>query len=300
MLRAAIVGCALNCADYAEAVARNIGGWATRIDLRAVIIVEGPSSDDTRDRLAAGLSEYEVRFLGAEFDARDLSRTERLARLRNRYLVALNPIRNDLDIVIVMDFDDVNATVVDVEGFGRAMDFMKENPAAAVFAHQSPHYYDIYALRSLDHPLHDCWKAVSRRPLWMSHSHALDVYVAGPQRKLGAATTPVEVASAFGGIAIYRARHLEGAVYAGEDPIIGPVCEHVALNRTVCANGGRLFVLPALHNRAPAYHLAPIRDRLPLLARIESPAALLRRGLAAIRRVSPSMNRGESRHEDSR
>lgn len=290
----------MNCADYAGAVARNIRGWATRIDLRAVIIVEGPSSDDTRDRIAAGLSDYEVQFLEAEFDARDLSRTERLARLRNRYLAALNPIRNDLDIVIVMDFDDVNATVVDLDDFGRALDFMKENPAAAVCAHQSPYYYDIYALRFLDHPQRDCWKAVSRRPLWMSHAHALDVYVAAPQRELGAATKPVEVASAFGGIAIYRAPHLEGAAYAGEDPVMGPVCEHVALNRTVRENGGRLFVLPALHNRAPAYHLAPIRDRLPLLARIESPAALLRRGLAAIRRVSTSMNRGESRNEGSR
>jgi hypothetical protein len=108
------------------------------------------------------------------------------------------------------------------------------------------------------------------------------------------------VASAFGGIAIYRAAHLSGAAYAGADPAIGTVCEHVALNRTVRANGGRLFVLPALRNKAPADHLAPVGDMLPVLARIESPAALLRRGLAAIRTVTRLSTRAEGRDDDLR
>lgn len=284
--RTAIVGCALNCAEFVETIALNVRAWATRIDLRSILVVEGPSRDDTRARLTAELAGYHLRVIDAVYDTQNLARTERMARLRNLYIDALRPMLSDLDIVIVMDFDDVNATMIDVKDFVHALDFMEKNPAATVFAHQSPLYYDVYALRTLEHPDRDCWKAVSRRSPWMSQAFAVEVFVAAMQRRMGAVTTPVEVASAFGGLAIYRAANLVGAAYAGAEPAVGTVCEHVPLNKRVRANGARLFVLPTLRNVAPPDHLAPAGEALPLLARIESPAAIVSRSLAAMRRVA--------------
>jgi len=63
----------------------------------------------------------------------------------------------------------------------------------------------------------------------------------------------IEVDSAFGGLALYRASCLRGCFYSSEGR---EVCEHVVLHRKIKDNGGKIFINPGLTNTSLNFYNA--------------------------------------------
>ena len=230
----------------------------------AFVFVENDSKDQTR-RVLEEWGKPKANFNLVRMD--DLQfcaqRTVRLAIARNMYLEMIRNSRlREFDYLFVMDLDNVNERELSVDSIAKALDFLESQPAhAGVFANQSGAYFDMWALR---HPTlcpKDPWEEVLDYA--MTHSCSDDEAFERTFRQrvfsLAAESPPVEVASAFGGIGIYKLGYALGSRYAGweikrvENPpeqfrIPMQICEHVHFNKGIAAQGGRLFILPWLLN----------------------------------------------------
>jgi hypothetical protein len=170
-----------------------------------------------------------------------------------------------------MDFDDANACEIAPEALAQSFAFLEEQQdRAACFAVQEGILYDVYALR---HPLYspdDCWEMVNARPPWMSYHHAMHRYVGVRQKKFPRKVV-TEVASAFGGIGIYKTSFLIAGTYRGRRTDGAETCEHVELHYDIRSRGGRLWVVPWLQNDAPPEHVIgkpTVLDRLRVIRQL--------------------------------
>ena len=115
-----------------------------------------------------------------------------------------------------------------------------------MFANSLPFYYDIFALRHPTWRPRDMIRDIRSRPEGMNRDAARQRFVRDRQIPTPTTAAPIEVQSAFGGLAIYRmADALGGARYRGLTKSGRGVCEHVRFNHRVAQVGGRrLFILP--------------------------------------------------------
>jgi hypothetical protein len=248
-----VVGCSRNDSANAAAVSRNIRAWATAFDLRHFLLVEGPSTDGTRECWTRELGAIRPVFLNPPPGLDALPRTVRIAVLRNLYLDALRQNENPASFTVVMDFDDVNACEIAPEALARSFAFLEEqHDRAACFAVQEGMLYDVYALRHPAYCPDDCWERVRTRPTWMSHAQAVWTYVGKRQSSFPVGSL-TEVGSAFGGLGVYKTGVLTGASYSGSRNGI-EVCEHVEIHSQMTARNNRLFVCPWLVNVTPDEH----------------------------------------------
>jgi hypothetical protein len=67
-------------------------------------------------------------------------------------------------------------------------------------------------------------------------------------------SNPIEVESAFGGLAIYPRKSLLNAEYIGVTDKGKEICEHVSLNEKIRKNGFRVLVDPSLINTGFTEH----------------------------------------------
>ena len=58
----------------------------------------------------------------------------------------------------------------------------------------------------------------------------------------------IEVKSCFGGLGIYKTKFIKNCKYYGGEDTDNEVCEHVAFNECIYANGGKLFINPKMIN----------------------------------------------------
>jgi hypothetical protein len=184
-------------------------------------------------------------------------RTERLAYIRN---AALEEVRRNgwdkLDHLVVADLDDVLALPVKAEEFALASRWLNgAQERAAVLANAIPRYYDLWALRHDQWCPYDCWHSIWGRAPGMSFEAAKFREVFVRQIEIPAHLPPIEVRSAFGGLAIYRTPFALKARYRGIDAQQREVSEHVAFNDQITSCGGKLYVFPALQVHAPRQHL---------------------------------------------
>jgi len=184
--------------DSSDATPRILRDWAAR----------NPRVDVRCDRLGAPRH-------GA---TRDPARMEQLAGYRNRLLDRVLELCPEFDDAVVMDLDlprgfsyDGMATSYGYEGW----DWMASNGIAAPIAPEprAPLFFDAWAFR---------WPGdEGARPF--EELNALRFHRGAP---------PVPVASAFGGLAIYKMAALRsGARYGGGD------CEHVVFHRELAERG---------------------------------------------------------------
>jgi hypothetical protein len=234
------------------------------------VIVESDSSDGTNEvlsNIAQTRQNFRYESLGTLRDRIPL-RTERLAYCRNR---TLEIFRNStsysaVELVSVVDLDGVNDDLNEdaiLSSFQRA-------DWDCVAANQREAYFDIWALRAEDWCDGDCWKAaqflIARglSPQWALFSCVYSKMIEIPPD-----SSWIRVTSAFGGLAIYRRPSLENAFYVGLSPDGTEVCEHVALNKQICKNGGKLFINPKMINCGLNEHCLPWWDVIKLIKIIE-------------------------------
>ncbi len=218
--------------------------------------------DDSTDGTAEVIADWQrahpelVSSVPAPKLASSRSSFSRLARLRNTLLEAAES-ESDAELVLVLDGD--LAGPVSLDGMLHAVALSSELggpdavsafgvnnwgglPGLVPFLGYS--YYDPIAFRerSFERTLTD----------------------AGVRRRLGGlrrGDAPIQVASAFAGLTLYRSEHLRGLRYdlASDD------CEHVGLHRAFAARGSRLVLDPSLlllagrqgHHCIPARQISP-------------------------------------------
>jgi FkbM family methyltransferase len=158
--------------------------------------------------------------------------------------------------LVIVDFDDVNATDIDANEFESALRFLESAPEVhGVFTNSLPVYYDIWALRHQEWCPTDCW-AEQRECQDLPKDQATERYVYSRQLFIPSDTPPIPVQSAFGGLAIYRLSSALKGIYNGISKDGSEVCEHVSFNIDI-SKGGKLYIYPKLHNYAPLEHLSP-------------------------------------------
>lgn len=251
-----VIGAVRDCAAHLESAVRAIG---TALDGFASVswyLVESDSSDSTvavLQRLSETVSGFSYVSMGALSERMPL-RTERIAFARNAGVDGFRTRAEfaKADFMAVADFDEINL------GLTRAAvesSFVRED-WAAVFANQSRHYYDVWALRHPQWSPDDCWGAHQALVAQgIPAATAWKLVVTSRQIHLPSTAPWIEVQSAFGGFGIYRRRWLGEAHYVGSTSAEGQhTCEHVAFHASMLTDGARLFINPGMINAGWTEH----------------------------------------------
>lgn len=256
--RLAVIAAARDCEPHLPAALGNLAALSSRYHEAHFVFAVSDCRDRTEERLKQWLGQGRtgtVLQLGA-LETSIQARTMRIAAARNACLEALQPRAGDFDHLLVADLDDVLGGTVSCDAFGRAATWLDEaGERVAVTANCLPRYYDTWALRHERWCPYDVWQPIWNRPADCSFEEALFREVFRRQIVLPAHLPPIPVLSAFGGLALYKARPALNARYQGADQTGRPVCEHVAFNQTVTRSGGRMFIFPSLQVQAGAGHL---------------------------------------------
>ena len=247
--RLLIVGLARNCEKIIEDEVKNITKAFSDAKTINWLVVESDSDDRTLDKLRNLSKHSEFDFISLGMLRKDyFKRTERIAKCRNRYLeeIKMNTKYHDIDYIIVADLDGVNSelTASAVNSCWK----LTENWDAC-FANQSKAYYDIWALRHKVWCPGDCKKTYNFLVNHgMGKSKALDTAIYSRMINIKRNEKPIEVNSAFGGLAIYKKNTLLSSKYFGLDETNEEICEHVSLHRSMREKGFRLYIVPSLIN----------------------------------------------------
>lgn len=244
-----IVGLARNCEHVIEAEITKISSAFSIFKCVYWIIIESDSDDKTVSILKKVSSRRDINFISlGKLNILFPKRTERIAYCRNYYLSIIkeNAKYKNTDYVVVVDLDGVNKLIDQdsVESCWRVnIDW------DGCFANQSAPYYDIWALR---HPLwmpNDCWEVVRfLKNLDVNSVFAADGAVYSRMIKILPESEPIQVVSAFGGMAIYKKEYFLKGYYKGVDLEGNPICEHVHFNKLLVESGAKLFIIPSLIN----------------------------------------------------
>ena len=225
-------------------------------------LVESDSRDETLrhlEQLAQSVPNFHYVSLG-NLEHRFPKRTQRIAYCRNVYrrIVAWSPRYFGVKYVAVLDADHVNFGLTQ-----EAVDSVfSRKDWDACFANQFGKYYDLYALR------HEHWNSsdMVASARFFSRISGVDEPTATAKLfyhrmvDLSPKTNWIRVASAFGGLGIYRKGLLRLSRYRGE--LRGQsVCEHVPFHMGFAFWRKRLFINPALLNGdAPEHWLKQVES----------------------------------------
>ena len=211
-----------------------------------VFLVESDSKDDTV-LLLSELAEKDenLRFVSLGNLADSVpSRTDRLAKCRNRYLQELDDYSgyDHVKHLCVADFDGV-VQHLDSGDMRRLLSGVGWD---ALFANHHEYYYDIFALRHKEWCPNDYRVDVARlESQGFSHLSALDRALHRRMKSIPADSEWISVDSAFGGLALYRREAIRNSRYAGSYAGVD-ICEHVPFNESIKSTGGKLFICPSL------------------------------------------------------
>jgi len=270
-----VAGTVRNCANTLESdVLRIKKAFGENYDLNWLIIES--DSEDESTKVLASLKRYVVNFnyksLG-ELRFRYPERTDRLALCRNEYLKAIKALESSYEFVVIADFDGINSMLT-----SKAIESCWPlNDWSVLTANQSGPYFDIWALR------HHTWSPDdwmdefnNLRALGKSTSKALRKSLYSKMITIPMSSEPIEVESAFGGIAVYRKNCFEHGEYVGS--IDGrPVCEHVSFHRSIRAAGGRILINPRFINAGYTNHTLILKRYVRLKTHLKAIWENLRR-----------------------
>ena len=284
---AMLVGLARNCAHSIEAAVHRF--MAAIPPFRRVhwYVIESDSDDDTLaalGRLRDTVKNFNFVSLGRLRDRLPL-RTARLAVCRNRYLeeVKARLKGEQLSYVLVADLDGINPLVSPAS----LASCWNRTGWDVCTANQAGPYYDIWALRHPEWCPGDCFKeAAFLKRHGRSGPGAGLAAVYAKMIRIAADADWIEVDSAFGGLAVYRAEVLAKVAYVGLCEDGSEVCEHVPLHQQIRSAGGRIFINPAMINAGLTEHSQFWADRAATAAEANHPLfrAFLRIALGKERR----------------
>lgn len=219
-------------------------------------LVESDSDDGTVEQLM-GLARSKSNFRFVTLGILRLKIPERIQRIafcRNVYLEELerlNQAEGKFDHLVVADFDEVNFRIQ----FPRNSALIFSDKSIFT-ANQFGRYYDILAVRA------DGWVEedyrLSIQQLVNAGDQPLQAFLQAVSHKqvhIKPGAAAFEVHSAFGGLAIYPARVLEGLRYAPKaltETLYE--CEHVELSKAIGSRGARIMIAPSLRNKGSLRH----------------------------------------------
>jgi hypothetical protein len=242
-----IVGVIRNCAPNIVSELINLDKAFSDFT-RKYFFIESDSSDGTVKEL------NDIKLKMKNFDFLSLgnlaniipNRVSRLSYCRNRYLDHIRNIhKSNMPIyVVVADMDGVNSRLTK-ESVNSCFHLDNWEVCAA---NQKGPYYDIYALRAAD------WNEDNLIKTYYSNLekyklHVLAFYFTVVRKMLKRrGRDPIEVESAFGGLAIYKTSALFHHAYNEKDENGNITCEHVSLHKSILSEGGRIIINPRLIN----------------------------------------------------
>jgi hypothetical protein len=209
-------------------------------------IVESDSSDGT----VATLTECSRVINGFNFQSLGKlqrmvpDRIERLRVCRNNYIEYIFSSKTQYDFVVMNDFDIKNRKL---KAKNLRAIFSEKIEWSAFFANQAGRYYDIYALRHPQWNKRDCFIEANELRLQGIKNFQQEALWA-KMKKIPVSNDPIQVESAFGGLAIYKTQDLKGldySLYSGVSPLES---EHISLNYKLINNGLKLHIHPRLIN----------------------------------------------------
>lgn len=230
-----IVGTARDVEAYVPMTIKKMEMVLSLFRSGSIVIYENDSKDNTLKMLQQWAKRNKNVALISEKNVEG-KRTHRLAYARNLLMRAALGLGREY--VVVMDMDDKNRSL-------RRRPFLtsfqyKDLEWAMMAANQKRKYYDVWALRTYDNWLTFDWMQCARVV------RNMDFCLTHRSRNVPAHSEPIAVKSAFGGVAVYRARYLLNATYRGGEGE-GEVCEHVSFNEDVrTKNGGKLYINPKM------------------------------------------------------
>ena len=261
-------GCARNCQSYLPAVLNNIERIRSLFATSAMLVCENDSTDNTRDILADwGRSAPNFTLLNLDGLGQTPWPNLRLEFARNTLLDNIRswPSLRSHELLLVLDFDDVNANDLDLNQLSGALEWMTaQDDVAAIFPNQvGGNYYDMWALRHKTLCPTDIWEDVAdyQRLHQCDDETAFAAVFKTREFSLPTDAAPLEVDSAFGGFGAYRLDY----VLRNPNPYLGQKtkviqdagtiaivrwqqCEHVHFHAGLRSLGGKLFIIPALVN----------------------------------------------------
>ncbi len=250
-----ITGVARNCG---RTVVRDIARLRSAFSSARAIkffIVESDSTDRTVEELKRlSQASEEVTFLSLGSLCRQLpQRTQRIAFCRNHYLAEIcsNPRFSFASYVVIADFDGVNG-YLNEEAVNSCWTAGVDWDVCT--ANQEDFYYDVWALRHSAWCPGDCWEEYRALCDLIDHNQALEVAVHSRMLHIEKGARPIEVDSAFGGLAIYKRAALLVSRYEATRGDGAAICEHVPLHQAIKRAGYRIFINPALINTRATQH----------------------------------------------
>jgi hypothetical protein len=262
-----VVGVARNCGKTLRSDVTRLMHAASRFANKRFFIVESDSSDDTPVQLRSlqsAIPGFAYSSLG-NLQPRISLRTERIAFCRNHYLDALrsDPAYCDSDFVIVADLDGINNRVK-----AGTLDSCWNSPLSwsAMFANRVGRYYDIFALRCKGWCDANCFESYSELQKRMTDKLARYAAVESKMIRIPPEHAPIQVESAFGGLAVYRREAILEGRYSGVQDNGMEVCEHVSLNTALAALGHMMYINPSMV--AGGVREFPGKDHLRSLKRL--------------------------------
>jgi hypothetical protein len=210
--------------------------------------VESDSQDNTLhllDKLKEKISDFSYVSLG-KIEEVIPDRIARIAYCRNVYIEELRNrlYTEDTEFTVVADMDGINSKL---SRTGVESCFILENWSVCTANQRGP-YYDIYALRARNWNLQNLPESYQHH-LEKYRFHAIAFYLSVVRKMFKyRGKNPIEVESAFGGIAIYKTDVLRNFKYSETNQQGTIECEHVGLHRAIREDGGKIIINPNFIN----------------------------------------------------
>jgi glycosyltransferase involved in cell wall biosynthesis len=264
MVRILIVGTVSNVAsNFSSDYSRLLKAFSGYSSVET-FVVESDSTDSTLDVLnkySTKSDSFEFKSLGRLRD-KFPERISRIRECRNVYVryIRENHAESNWDFIVVADLDGVNHKL-DSRGIQSSLNL--DLNWDQISANQSFGYYDLLALR---HPYwmpNDClaelnwakntflmdsnWPFKSLK-LRMKNDKLRKSYIYEKMYRIKKTSHPIEVDSAFGGLAIYKTHIFLEFDYSLDLALTSSESEHVTLHRKMREKGYRLFINPGMVN----------------------------------------------------
>lgn len=281
-----VVGTVRNCSKTLSRTVQNLEREIGLLGFQSVFfLVESDSNDTTLQKLESlRQSKDNFSFLSlGSLTGLIPERIQRIAHCRNAYLEhheSLIEAGESFSQVIVADFDGVNNKLRIPHSI---LALLGED--CVITANQFGRYYDILALRADDWVTEDYRVSdVNFAEGFLGRLMGLKVSVSDKQIKIRSSGDPINVTSAFGGLAIYQSKHLASLRYNPKE-LPGSVieCEHVSLHEEIRKKSTRILIAPQVQNSGAWQHTLA---SMPFLRWVLQAASLI---------LSPERSRRQAR-----
>lgn len=234
--------------------------------IAGIHLVESDSVDDTV-RVLEDLRTKLPNFTFQSYGVLSVEIPDRISRIRycrNQYVGFLreNFSPGQIDYVLVADLDGMNSSIT-AKGIDSCF---QQHEWSGVFANQRGGYYDLLALR------HDEWcprdifeelrelqssikveslankSRLAKLRMQIEFDKARKQAIYSKMKRIPESSDWIPVRSAFGGLAVYKARIFYEFDYGNCDFPIRSESEHVYLNSKLFESGAKLFINPRMIN----------------------------------------------------